>query len=363
MTSVSLTDITKDYGSGIPSVSSLSIDIADGEFFTLLGPSGCGKSTTLRMIAGFISPSSGQIRFGDRDVTRVAPHKRDTGMVFQNYALFPHMNVAANVGYGLTTRRIRGEEKRRRVAEALEVVGLSDYADRGIGQLSGGQQQRVALARALVIDPSVLLLDEPLSNLDAKLREETRGHIRRIQQESATTSVYVTHDQAEAMAMSDRIAVLKDGVLHQVAQPREIYRCPATAFVARFIGRSNVLGGTVEDVDDRYCTIRLDSGAVIYAPRTARTSGDAPTSGEKIAVSLRPESLSVALVDSSTSPAAGSIRARVTSVEFTGATCLVMTQVGEDEVLASVPDSDSLPQPGDDVDLTPSAEKIWMVKP
>ncbi|CAM4055684.1 ABC transporter ATP-binding protein [Helcobacillus massiliensis] len=361
MTGVSLTDITKDYGSGIPSVNSLNIDIADGEFFTLLGPSGCGKSTTLRMIAGFVSPSSGQIRFGDRDVTRVAPHKRDTGMVFQNYALFPHMNVATNVGYGLTTRRIRGDEKRRLVAEALEVVGLSDYADRGIGQLSGGQQQRVALARALVIDPSVLLLDEPLSNLDAKLREETRGHIRRIQKESGTTSVYVTHDQAEAMAMSDRIAVLQDGVLHQVAEPREIYRCPATAFVARFIGRSNVIDGTVEDVDARYCTIRLDSGGVLRAPRAARTSGDCPTPGESIAVSLRPESLAIGPANSSDAPAAGSLRARVKSVEFTGATCTVTTQVGESEVLVSVPDSNTLPQQGDDVDLTPSPEKIWMV--
>src|SRR5699024_9215490 len=256
MNSVGLEIITRIYGGTTPSVDDVSLTVGDGEFFTLLGPSGCGKSTTLRMIAGFIQPTSGTIRFGEREVTSLPPHKRDTGMVFQNYALFPHMDVTGNVAYGLSMRHVAKAEKTKRVTEALDIVGLGGYSDRRIDQLSGGQQQRVALARALVIQPSVLLLDEPLSNLDAKLREETRAQIRQIQKRAGTTSVYVTHDQSEAMAMSDRIAVMNAGVLHQVGAPREIYRRPTTSFVARFIGRSNVLLGTVEETGAEQIAVR-----------------------------------------------------------------------------------------------------------
>src|SRR5690606_22820453 len=250
---------------GEPAVDDVDLTIGDGEFFTLLGPSGCGKTTTLRMVAGFYFPSAGRIYFGDDDVTRQAPNKRDTGMVFQNYALFPHMTVAQNVGYGLRIRKVRGAEASKRIEEALEQVHLGGFGSRRIDQLSGGQQQRVALARALVIRPRTLLLDEPLSNLDAKLREETRLEIRRIQREASTTSIYVTHDQAEAMAMSDRVAVMHNGTVQQVGTPEEIYRRPDNRFVATFIGRSNVMSMPVTGAGRDYVEVRGPAGATLRA--------------------------------------------------------------------------------------------------
>ena len=361
MNSVDLDNVTKNYGTAAPSVDDVTLTVGDGEFFTLLGPSGCGKSTTLRMIAGFINPTSGRIRIGERDVTNLPPHKRDTGMVFQNYALFPHMDVYANVGYGLSMRRVAAAQKKTRVNEALEIVGLTGYADRRIDQLSGGQQQRVALARALVIQPSVLLLDEPLSNLDAKLREETRAQIRQIQQRAGTTSVYVTHDQSEAMAMSDRIAVMSDGILHQVGAPREIYRRPATSFVARFIGRSNVLPGTVEEADASRLTVRLDGGEVLFAPIAADTLSSEASPGDRIALSLRPETMRIEPGAEETGTPVGAIRATVRMTEFTGASCVIWLRYGDQDLLATIPDTDDLPAARQDVMLRPDIERTWAV--
>ncbi|MGP5683003.1 ABC transporter ATP-binding protein [Brachybacterium alimentarium] len=363
MNSVDLENVTKIYSGSTPSVDDLSLTVGDGEFFTLLGPSGCGKSTTLRMIAGFINPTSGNIRFGERDVTNLPPHKRDTGMVFQNYALFPHMDVAGNVAYGLSMRRVAKEEKRTRIAEALEIVGLTGYAVRRIDQLSGGQQQRVALARALVIQPSVLLLDEPLSNLDAKLREETRAQIRQIQQRAGTTSVYVTHDQSEAMAMSDRIAVMNAGVLHQVGAPREIYRRPATSFVARFIGRSNVLTGTVEEAGVERITVRLDGGEILQAPVAERTLSAAVAAGEEVALSVRPETMRIEPAPVESGTVVGAIRATVRMTEFTGSSCVIWLRYGDEDLLATIPDTDDLPDAGDDVLLRPDTARTWVVAP
>ena len=363
MNSVDLENVTKIYGGTTPSVDDVSLTVGDGEFFTLLGPSGCGKSTTLRMIAGFIQPTAGRIRFGERDVTALPPHKRDTGMVFQNYALFPHMDVTGNVAYGLSMRHVPKAEKARRVAEALDIVGLGGYADRRIDQLSGGQQQRVALARALVIQPSVLLLDEPLSNLDAKLREETRAQIRQIQKRAGTTSVYVTHDQSEAMAMSDRIAVMDAGVLHQVGAPREIYRRPATSFVARFIGRSNVLEGAVEDTGSSRLAVRLDGGEVLYAPVVAETLSAQVTVGDQIALSLRPETMRIESVADGTAAPVGVIRATVRMTEFTGSSLVIWLRCGEQDLLATIPDTDDLPEEGQDVLLRPDIERTWVVAP
>ncbi len=215
--------------------------VRDGEFMTLLGPSGCGKTTTLRIIAGLEKPDSGRVFFGDRDVTELKPYERNIGIVFQDYALFPHMTVFKNVAFGLEMRKLPREEIERRVREALELVGLSGFENRYPEQLSGGQQQRVALARALVIEPEVLLLDEPLSNLDAKIRERLRGEIRRIQRELGITAIYVTHDQEEAMAISDRIAVMNVGRIEQVGKPLELYYHPKTEFVATFIGTGNIV--------------------------------------------------------------------------------------------------------------------------
>ena len=363
MNSVDLENVTKVYGGSTPSVDDLTLTVGDGEFFTLLGPSGCGKSTTLRMIAGFINPTSGRIRFGERDVTNLPPHRRDTGMVFQNYALFPHMDVAGNVAYGLSMRRVAKSEKRSRIDEALAMVGLTGYADRRIDQLSGGQQQRVALARALVIQPSVLLLDEPLSNLDAKLREETRAQIRQIQQRARTTSVYVTHDQAEAMAMSDRIAVINAGVLHQVGAPREIYRRPATSFVARFIGRSNVLSGTVEEAGTERLSVRLDGGEVLQAPVSEGTLSAQVAEGDAVALSVRPETIRIEAVPEGSGTVFGGVRATVRMTEFTGSSCVIWLRYGDEDLLATIPDTDDLPEAGDEVLLRPDTARTWVVAP
>ncbi|GAB3277437.1 ABC transporter ATP-binding protein [Microbacterium lacusdiani] len=332
MIPIHLDGLSKTYGEqqGAAPTVTVDIDVQAGEFFTLLGPSGCGKSTLLRMIAGFVSPTAGAIRFGDRDVTRMPAHKRGIGMVFQNYALFPHLSVADNVAYGLKLRKVAKSERDAKVDKALERVGLSGYGSRRIDQLSGGQQQRVALARAIVIEPEVLLLDEPLSNLDAKLREETRMQIREVQKAAATTAIYVTHDQAEAMAMSDRIAVLADGRAHQVDTPRRIYSEPATAFVARFIGRSNVVPGVVRDVAGDTATVRVGDADLVV-----RRLPEAPvTGGQEVEVSLRPEVLRVV------GEAEAALHGVVTAKEFLGSTAMLDVDIAGASISVSTPNID-----------------------
>jgi iron(III) transport system ATP-binding protein len=354
MIPVQLDQVTKVYG-GKSTPIRMDLTIGAGEFFTLLGPSGCGKSTLLRIIAGFLQPTSGRVLFADRDMTRTAPNRRDTGMVFQNYALFPHLSVAQNVAYGLAVRKVQKKDKARRVAQVLEQVGLGGYEDRRIDALSGGQQQRVALARAVVIAPSVLLLDEPLSNLDAKLREETRAQIRRVQSEAGITGVYVTHDQAEAMAMSDRIAVLEAGRVHQVDTPREIYHRPATAFVARFIGRSNVLPVEVAETGEREVTVVLP-GESRRLPVARRDDLDLAV-GDSVALSLRPETLRFVPKDE------GLLRGTVKSLEFNGATTSYDVAVGEHTVQVTTPEQAAGPRVGDAVSLACDAERAWLVTP
>ena len=239
--SIALTSVTKSYDGQIKAVDAVSVDIRPGEFFSLLGPSGCGKTTTLRLIAGFETVDDGQIRVGDRDVTDVPVHKRDMGMVFQNYALFPHRTVQENVGFGLRMRGVAAGEIAERVKAALELVALTGYEARRPGELSGGQQQRVALARAIVIRPGVLLCDEPLGALDRKLRQQMQFELKQLQKDLGVTLVFVTHDQEEALAMSDRIAVMNAGRIEQVGTPSEIYERPRTRFVADFIGEINML--------------------------------------------------------------------------------------------------------------------------
>ena len=244
MGTLSLVDVSKRYGAS-KAVDRVSLDIAQGELVALLGPSGCGKTTTLRIVAGFVPPTDGRVLIGGRDVTRLPPHARDTGMVFQSYALFPHMSVAANVGFGLEMRKVGRAERDARVAEALRLVRLDTFADRLPRQLSGGQQQRVALARALVVKPAVFLLDEPLSNLDAKLRSEVGLEIRDLQKRLGLTTLMVTHDQDEALAMADRLIVMEHGRVLQVGSAEDLYERPANAFVAGFVGRCNLLSGRV----------------------------------------------------------------------------------------------------------------------
>jgi putative spermidine/putrescine transport system ATP-binding protein len=240
MSAIDIRGVTRRFGA-LQALDGVDLGIAQGEFFSLLGPSGCGKTTLLNIIAGFLEPGAGSVWLAGRDITRLAPHQRDIGMVFQNYALFPHLNVFDNVAYGLRVRRQQGETVRERVAEMLALVRLSELAQRMPHQLSGGQQQRVAIARALAIRPQVLLLDEPLSNLDAKLRKEMQAELRRLQRDVGITTVMVTHDQEEALGLSDRIGILGGGRLQQVGTPLQLYRQPANRFVGEFVGQANLI--------------------------------------------------------------------------------------------------------------------------
>jgi len=259
---VELRHVTKRFGE-VVAVDGISLQIANGDFFALLGPSGCGKTTTLRMIAGFETPSEGEVYIQGQCVTDIPPFRRNTNMVFQNYALFPHMSVEKNIAFGLEMKRVPRAEIRRRVGEALEMVRLSGMGHRRPSQLSGGQQQRVALARALVNRPSVLLLDEPLGALDLKLRKEMQLELKKLQQQVGITFVYVTHDQGEALTMSNRIAVMHRGRVLQIGSPTEIYERPANRFVADFIGESNFLGGEVQEVDSQYVTVRVAGDVIV----------------------------------------------------------------------------------------------------
>ncbi len=286
-TSVQLLDVTKRFGD-VEAVRSLDLDIARGEFFTLLGPSGCGKTTTLRMIAGFEEPDTGSVLIDGADVEGLPPFRRPTNTVFQSYALFPHLSVDENVAFGLKRKRVPRDEMRRRVGEELDRVGLSAEATRKPSQLSGGQQQRVALARALVNRPAALLLDEPLGALDLKLRREMQTELKAIQERTETTFVYVTHDQDEALTMSDRIAVMHDGVIEQIATPRRLYERPATPFVADFIGTSNVVDVRVDEADGDHAVMRLGEHGTIYAPLPA---GRRP--GDTLRVTVRPERIAL----------------------------------------------------------------------
>ena len=290
---VRLEHISKIYndpktGKEFYAVKDTSLVIEPGSFVTLLGPSGCGKTTTLRMIAGFESPDEGEIYIGDEPINELTPNKRDTAMVFQSYALLPHYNVFDNVAYGLKLRKVPAEEIKKRVMKILDLVELTGMEGRMTNQLSGGQQQRVALARALVIEPSVLLFDEPLSNLDAKLRVTMRTEIRRIQQEVGITAIYVTHDQSEAMALSDNIIIMSKGVVAQMGTPQEIYYHPVNEFVADFIGEANFLKGPMTGRDGKFVTLNIEGNPL-------RVEGhEGMENGKEYTVVLRPEAATLA---------------------------------------------------------------------
>lgn len=290
MVKVSLRGVSK-YFDDVKAVDDIDLQVEEGKLFFLLGPSGCGKTTTLRMIAGFYKPERGDVYFDDRMMTDVPPYRRNVGMVFQNYALWPHMTSYDNVIYGLKVRKVPVSERVRRAREALDIVQMREFATRYPNQLSGGQQQRIALARAIVTQPDVLLLDEPLSNLDAKLRLETRQEIKRIQSELGTTSIYVTHDQEEALSMADSIAIMNEGRIEQIGSPREIYSKPTNSFVAGFIGETNFFEGEIRSMreGEDLLTIRVSTGEEI----TAEVSHDGFSVGQEVLCSIRPENISL----------------------------------------------------------------------
>ncbi len=324
---IAFDQVVKRFGA-FTAVHQTSFAIGEGEFFSVLGPSGCGKTTTLRMIAGFERPTSGAVLLDGDDVSQVPPYRRNVNTVFQQYALFPHLNVFDNIAFGLRSKKVARREVTTRVQELLEVVRLPDLAGRKPAQLSGGQQQRVALARALVNRPSALLLDEPLGALDLKLRETMQVELKRIQREVGSTFVYVTHDQAEALTMSDRIAVMHEGRVSQIGTPPDIYFRPATVFVAGFIGTANLLAARVAGVGAGRLTVDVDGVTRTSLPAAAIPSGWTPVAGSPARFMIRPEQLG--LTRDEPTNAAGSVAAVVTAITFLGPVlrCTARTAAG-----------------------------------
>jgi ABC-type Fe3+/spermidine/putrescine transport system ATPase subunit len=316
--------VVKRFGA-VTAVDRADLTVADGELFTLLGPSGCGKTTLLRLLAGFYRPDGGEIRFGDRVVSGLPPYARNIGMVFQNYALWPHMTVAQNVSYGLRLRKVPVPEVRSRLDEGLRKVNLTGLESRYPGQLSGGQQQRVALARALVLNPDILLLDEPLSNLDAKIRVQVRAEIRKLQQELGITTIYVTHDQEEALTLSDRIAVFNQGRVLQVGPPKDLYERPANRFVADFIGINNLIEGSVESVDAAARRMRV---ATAFGEFSTVLDERLPA-GARCIVCVRPEN---AVVDGAPAEGRNAVSGRIAFAAYLGNTLRYDVDLGQGAV-------------------------------
>ncbi|WP_315778970.1 ABC transporter ATP-binding protein [Bradyrhizobium sp. SZCCHNPS1003] len=324
MAQLTLEKLTKRFGTSI-GVEGLDLAVHEGELVALLGPSGCGKTTTLRMVAGFLPPTSGRVLFDREDVTHLPAYKRATGMVFQSYALFPHMSAADNVGFGLEMRGINAVERKIKIADALKLVRLSHLADRLPRQLSGGQQQRVALARALVINPRIFLLDEPLSNLDAKLRAEVRLEIRALQQRLGLTTLMVTHDREEALTMADRLVVMEGGRVRQIGTPQELYDSPKDAFVADFVGRCNIVAGRRANESQ----FRTNGGLLLPVDVASGERGDAD------AFALRPERIAVVAGES------GEVRGRVLAITYMGAQSEYVVAIGDETLVAVRPTPDA----------------------
>jgi putative spermidine/putrescine transport system ATP-binding protein len=349
MAYLTLTNISKTYG-GIPAVEDFNLDVEKGEFVSFLGPSGCGKTTTLRMIAGFETVNTGTITLDSEDITQKSPNQRNVGMVFQSYALFPNLTIGQNIGFGLEVRKMDKADTGKRVREMLELVHLEKHIDKYPYQLSGGQQQRIALARALAIQPRVLLLDEPLSALDAKIRVELRLEIRRIQQTLGITTVYVTHDQEEALLLSDRVVVMSQGHIEQVGSPAAIYNYPATEFVAQFVGQLNLI--PVTEVDLKKNTCKIGGQTVKFEPSPNRQISAEPR------LAIRPEEVHIG-----TGEGRNALRGRVESVLFLGS--VVRLRVNVDGALFSADFFNerriTLPRAGDEVIISFPEHSCWLV--
>ena len=361
---LSLVELTKTFSntvSDVTAVDHINLDIRPGEFITLLGPSGCGKTTTLRMIAGFEDATSGQVMLDGENMVVVPPNKRPMSMVFQSYALFPHLSVRENVAYGLRLRKKSAEEIKEEVDIALAAMNLTAMADRAPSQLSGGQQQRVALARAMVVRPKVLLFDEPLSNLDAKLRVKMRVEIRRMQKRLGISSVYVTHDQSEAMAMSDRIVVMNSGRIEQVDTPEEIYLHPASVFVADFVGRANFVPAQAQEVGEDGM-VEIEALGQKIRVHSSEGAKEAVHEGKETVVLVRPESMRIQPTDEKPATLTGSLGQVVTSI-FYGETVEyeIETEFGSLVCVVSDPRAEDLLEEGQYVRLGIEAEKAWLL--
>ena len=347
MAYVEFNGISKHFGSSV-AVENLDLKIEQGEFFSLLGPSGCGKSTTLRMLAGFVKPTTGHIQVNGRDVTHLPPEARDIGIVFQNYAIFPHMTVFENIAFGLVERKLPRAEIKQKVDAALAEVGMTGFEDRYERELSGGQKQRVALARVLVIEPEILLLDEPLSALDKKMREEMKFWIKNIQNSVGITTIYVTHDQSEALTMSDRIAVMDQGRVLQIGSPVEIYEQPASRFIAEFIGESNLLTGTVSAVDGADCSITVGDATV-----TGRlTQNNLVSPGHEVALLVRPEMIRLHALDANEQP---KLMGTVSETIYQGSVVRYRIRVATQELMVEVANRPDLLQ----LDTTDKVAVYW----
>ncbi|HEY8363536.1 MAG TPA: ABC transporter ATP-binding protein [Tissierellaceae bacterium] len=354
---VILRNVTKEFkghnNEGIVrAVDNISLTINPGEFVTLLGPSGCGKTTTLRMIAGFETPTSGDIILGDENINNLPPNKRDIAMVFQSYALFPHYNVYENIAYGLRIHKMDPKLIDQKVSNIIDLVGLKGLEKRNPSQLSGGQQQRVALARALVMEPGVLLFDEPLSNLDAKLRVYMRKEIRKIQKELGLTSIYVTHDQAEAMSLSDRVIIMNKGKIEQIGTPQEIYQQPATEFIADFIGAANFVDGIIKGIEGNYNIVEMLSN-IVRVPIKGENKFKV---GEKVRAVIRPEAINVG--------EEGKFSGRITLSTFMGSTQEYYVDVDKYSLFVEVsnPSARRIYEVGDNVKLDIQEESIHLIK-
>ena len=347
MSYVEFSAISKHFGASV-AVADLDLQIEQGEFFSLLGPSGCGKSTTLRMLAGFVKPTTGHIHVNGRDVTPLPPEARDIGIVFQNYAIFPHMTVFDNIAFGLIERKFSRANIKQKVDAALAEVGMTGFENRYERELSGGQKQRVALARVLVIEPEILLLDEPLSALDKKMREEMKFWIKNIQKSVGITTIYVTHDQSEALTMSDRIAVMDQGRILQIGTPVEIYERPASRFIAEFIGESNLLNCNVLSVDGPVCSIAIGSKRV-----TGRlTQNNSVLAGQAIALLVRPEMIRLHALEPDEQP---KLRGTVREIIYQGSVVRYRIKVEDQELIVEVANRPDLPR----LDLDDEANIFW----
>jgi putative spermidine/putrescine transport system ATP-binding protein len=358
---VEIRGAVKRYGSNTV-LNSINLEVKQGELLTLLGPSGCGKTTTLNLIAGFLEADEGDVYIKGKKVTNVPPYKRDLGMVFQTYSLFPHMNVYENLDFGLKLRKVAKSEKARRIDRALNLVKMSGLEHRYPRELSGGQRQRVAIARALIVEPELLLLDEPLSNLDAKLRHELRAEIKRLQKEIGVTTIFVTHDQEEALSMSDRVVVMNGGKIEQISSPTEIYNHPQTEFVFQFIGKSNCFSGKVTAVDNRKISVQLEDGWVTFADADNMMGSDRTCRPEDdVALYIRPEKLSIV----SEEPAGQSEsfhKATITQMNYLGASWEIDVMLLGKQVQILTPMYDSSWQVGKEVMIGWNPSDIMLIK-